>query len=255
MRRRIAAWSSWRSGLDGGLLTDAAWRARHLIVASLASVNAGVAIAIGAVEPHDAWMWVQAAALVVALAVAWAPLRPRRPRELAIVVAFLLCAALQNHYVANLSTLSGAYVLLIAVYQDWLPLAASLVGILVLPALAIVSPDSLAAWKSFQAESPGTGAFVRTLGVYVAAGVAILVWRANGVAARDAMTGLATREHAERRLSRALREGHRPAVLVGDVDVFRLVADELPRARSDVLIRDVGRRLQDAAGERGVIVA
>jgi diguanylate cyclase (GGDEF)-like protein len=255
MRRRIAAWSSWTSGLDGGLLTDAAWRGRHLIVATIATVNAAIAIALGAAESHDAWMWAQAAALVVALAVAWAPLRRRRPRELAIVVAFLLCAALQNHYVANLSTLSGAYVLLIAVYQDWLPLAASLVGILALPALAIVSPDSLASWKSFEAESPGTGALVRTLGVYVAAGVAVLVWRANGVAARDAMTGLATREHAERRLSRALRDGRRPAVLVGDVDVFRLVADELPRAGSDALIRAVGRRLRDAVGTDGVIVA
>jgi diguanylate cyclase (GGDEF)-like protein len=257
MRRRIAAWSSWTSGLDGGLLTDAAWHGRHLIVAGIASVNGGLAIAFSAAKPHDAWMWLQAVALVVALAVAWAPLRARRPRELAIVVAFLLCAALQNHYVANLSTLSGAYVLLIAVYQDWLPLAASLVGILALPALAIVAPDSLASWKSFQAESPGTGALVRTLGVYVAAGVAVLVWRANGVAARDGMTGLATREHAERRLSRALRDGRRPAVLIGDVDVFRLVADELPRAGSDALIRDVGQRLRAAVGNGNgaVIVA
>jgi len=117
MRRRIAAWSSWTSGLDGGLLTDAAWRGRHLIVATIATVNGALAIAFSAAQPHDAMMWVQAAALAVALAVAWAPLA-RRPRELAIVVAFLLCAALQNHYVANLSTLSGAYVLLIAVYQD-----------------------------------------------------------------------------------------------------------------------------------------
>ncbi len=255
MRRRIAAWSSWTSGLDGGLLTDAAWRARHLIVAGIATVNGALAIALSAAESHDGWLWVQAAALVATLAVAWAPLRPRRPRELAIAVAFLLCAALQNHYVANLSTLSGAYVLLIAVYQDWLPLAASLVGILALPALAIVSPDSLASWKSFQAESPGTGALVRTLGVYVAAGVAVLVWRANGVAARDGMTGLATREHAERRLSRALRDGRRPAVLIGDVDVFRLVADELPRAGSDALIRDVGQRLRAAVRDDAVIVA
>jgi diguanylate cyclase (GGDEF)-like protein len=255
MRRRLAAVSSWTSGLDGGLLTDAAWRGRHVIVASLATMNGCVAIAFGVTSARDAGMWAQAAVLVAALAVAWAPLRARRPRELAIVVAFFLCASLQNHYAGNLSPLSGAYVLLVAVYQDWLPLAASLVGILVLPALAIFSPDTLASWKAFQAETPATGAFVRTLGVYVAAGVAVLVWRANGVAARDGMTGLATREHAERRLSLALRSDRRPAVLVGDVDVFRLVADDLPRAGSDALIRDVGQRLRHAVAGEGVIVA
>lgn len=253
--RARATWSSWTSGLDGRLLTDAAWRRRHLVVATLATANGIAAMVLGINATHGSGLWIQGAALALALTAAWHPGLDRRPRELAIVVAFLLCASVQNRYGANFSSLSAAYVLLIAVYQDWLPLAAALLGILVLPIVAIASPDSLEQWKAFQEETPRTGSFVRTFGVYVAAGVAVLIWRANGVAARDRLTGLATREHAERRLSQALRNGRHAAVLVGDVDAFRLAADELPRASSDGLIRDVGRRLHAVLAPRDEILA
>ncbi len=71
----------------------------------------------------------------------------------------------------NLAALSAAYVLLLAVYQDWFPLVAALIGSLTLPALAIISPESLDAWKAFQREAPGTGAWVRVIGIFMAAGV------------------------------------------------------------------------------------
>jgi diguanylate cyclase (GGDEF)-like protein len=254
-RGSLAEWSSWSAGLDGTLLTDAAWNRRHLVVAALTTVNAVGAVVLGVTAPHGSGLWVEVVALVAALTVAWIPKLGRRPRELAIVGALLLCAALQNRYGANFSSLSAVYILGIAVYQDWLPLAAALVGILILPLLAIFTPETLEEWRSFQEESPTTGAFVRTLGVYLAAGVAVLVWRANGVAARDGLTGLATRGLAERRLSQALRNGRHPAVLVCDVDAFRLVADDVPRASADALIRDVGRRLRDVAWESDRLLA
>src|SRR4051812_30164369 len=98
VRRSLAEWSSWSAGLDGTLLTDAAWGRRHLVVVSLASANAVGAVVLGLTSSHGWGLWVEAAALGLALAVAWLPSLGRRPRELAIVAALFLCAAIQNRY-------------------------------------------------------------------------------------------------------------------------------------------------------------
>ncbi len=69
----------------------------------------------------------------------------------------------------------------------------------------------------------------------------------------DGVTGLGTRQLAERRLDLALRNGRTPAALIVDVDAFRLAADDLPRSSADDLIRAVGQRLRTAS--TGDIVA
>src|SRR3954463_10729601 len=101
-----AEWSGWSAGLDGTLLTDAAWIRRHLVVVTLTSINAVVAVVLGVTADHGSGLWVEVVALVAALVVAWLPGPGRRPRELAIVAALLLCAAVQNRYGANFSALS-----------------------------------------------------------------------------------------------------------------------------------------------------
>ena len=255
LRGEARAAVGWITSLDGGLLTEDAWRRRHLVVCVFATVNGVVSIVASATRTDEVRFFVFSALLVAALGAAWIRPLGRRPRELAVVVALVLCAVLQNRYIGNLSSLAAAYILLLAVYQDWLPLAAGLAGTLILPALAIFYPSALEHWKSFQREEPTAGAWQRFGGVVVAIGVAVLVWRANGVAARDAETGLATRALVERRLAHALRDGRAAVVLVCDVDAFRLVADDLPRAQVTALIRAAGHRLREVVPPRDGIVA
>jgi diguanylate cyclase (GGDEF)-like protein len=161
---------------------------------------------------------------------------------------------IQNRYVGNLAGLWAAYVLLLSIYQDWLPIAAGLIGAMALPILAAVSPDTLTAWRAYQTEDPEFGSILRLIGVSASALVALVTWRANGAVNRDRLTGLATRGVAERRLEGALERGGRPATLVCDVDAFRLVCDGLPRSAGDALIRDVGRRVR-ATCRAGDLVA
>ena len=255
LRDRLKSSSQWIRSLDGCLLSDDSWRRRHLAICALLTVNALVVAPWSILAPHGTGLWPELAALAASLAVAWFGGLERRPRELGVVAGLLLCAAIQNRYIANLSSVAAAYVVLLAIYQDWLPVAVGVAGTLILPILAVADPQALNQWRAFEREAPLTGALARFLGVCLAASAVLLVWRANGAASRDMLTGLATRELAERRLGLALNEGRRPAALICDVDAFRLAANDLPRHRSNELIRRVGRRLSRAASEMDLVVA
>src|SRR6476620_4147199 len=100
VRRSLAALGNWRAGLDGGSLTDESWRARHLVLTSLASLNAVVVVILAARAEHTSSLYVESGVLTAALIVAWISTLHRRPRELAIVVAFWFCAWIQSRYVA-----------------------------------------------------------------------------------------------------------------------------------------------------------
>ena len=71
----------------------------------------------------------------------------------------------------------------------------------------------------------------------------------------DALTGLANRSLLNRWLADAALDGdereHRPAVLLVDLDGFKLVNDTLGHARGDELLASAARRLEGQAGRGG----
>jgi diguanylate cyclase (GGDEF)-like protein len=249
----VAATQTLR-GLDSGLLSDCSWQRRHRLLLAIAASNVTVAVVYGATTRHGWGLWLDAAIALLGCLAAATPGLGRRPREIGVVIAFLTSGVIQNRYVGNLAGLWAAYVLLLSIYQDWLPIAAGLIGAMALPILAAISPDTLTAWRAYQTEDPEFGSILRLIGVTASALVALVTWRANGAVNRDRLTGLATRGVAERRLEGALERGGRPAALVCDVDAFRLVCDGLPRSEGDALIRDVGRRVR-ATCRAGDLVA
>jgi diguanylate cyclase (GGDEF)-like protein/PAS domain S-box-containing protein len=72
----------------------------------------------------------------------------------------------------------------------------------------------------------------------------------------DPLTGLANRDAALEELGRALEHAgpeRGPAVLYVDLDRFKVINDLLGHAAGDALLAAAGRRLQEAAGEYGLV--
>jgi diguanylate cyclase (GGDEF)-like protein len=254
IRSRLVALGQSIRGFDSGLLSDASWQRRHRLLLGIAASNAALAVVYGATTRHGSGLWIDAAIALFGFLLAANPALGRRPREIGVVIILFTAGAIENRYIGNLTGLGAAYVLLLAVYQDWVALAAGAIGGLVMPLIAALSPDTLLAWRAFQREDPEVGALLRLIGVAGSAAVAVLTWRANGAVSRDRLTGLATRGVAERRLQGALDRGRRPVAVVCDVDAFGLVCEGLPQSTGDELIRAVGLRLR-AASRAGDLVA
>jgi diguanylate cyclase (GGDEF)-like protein len=78
--------------------------------------------------------------------------------------------------------------------------------------------------------------------------------RARFLAQHDGLTGLPNRNGLQRALSQVLSAPARPAILLLlDIDRFKTINDSLGHAAGDTLLRDMGRRLRDAAGETAVV--
>jgi diguanylate cyclase (GGDEF)-like protein len=76
-------------------------------------------------------------------------------------------------------------------------------------------------------------------------------------ATTDELTGLANREHfsavLEKRISRATETGTSFAVMLLDLDRFKEINDTLGHHYGDVLLRDLGPRLEKAVGANGLV--
>jgi diguanylate cyclase (GGDEF)-like protein len=73
------------------------------------------------------------------------------------------------------------------------------------------------------------------------------------LAYEDTLTGLANRAELERRLNAAAGEGEPFAVLVIDLDGFKLVNDSLGHAAGDGILAQVARRLERATAGAGLL--
>jgi diguanylate cyclase (GGDEF)-like protein len=65
---------------------------------------------------------------------------------------------------------------------------------------------------------------------------------------RDAMTGLLNRDMLQARLAQNARDGASGAMLMIDLDGFKYVNDTLGHTAGDQMLREIGRRMQRAAG-------
>lgn len=80
-----------------------------------------------------------------------------------------------------------------------------------------------------------------------------LTARLRSRATTDELTGLANRAELRQQLRRLLVSGDRVALLLLDLDRFKLVNDSLGHAAGDDLLRVVAERLRRAVGERGLV--
>ena len=91
------------------------------------------------------------------------------------------------------------------------------------------------------------------MGLESARRAALLEVRAN----IDSLTGLPNRpnflEQLGQRLSQAREESRRETVLFVDLDGFSHINDSLGHAAGDRMLGEVGRRLRETLGERGVV--
>ena len=232
------------ASVDGSALDVHTWRARHRRIVQLALAltlfDAIFSIA-DPQAPREQWIYVGIAVVVVAAA--GLRLRSRRALELLAAAGLALAQLYVARFVGNF-TLGPLVILVLAFYQDWVPIAAvcALVGVMVL--VAGVDPSYYNGTRAFAKEVPLIGMSLRAAAVWVAAFLALAVWRAGSQLGRDQLTGTFSRAGAERALDREIARGRRPVAWVCDIDNFRTVNQRLGPEVGDRLLKHVGARLR-----------
>lgn len=235
------------ASVDGSLLDDVAWRGRHRYVSICAAVFTLFILiyALAGVDRHGQWFYVVGALL--ALTLSQARIRSRRTREVLLAVYFMAAQLYVAKYVGNF-TLGPLAMIVLAFYQDWVPIAIGCVETVVVAIVAWLDPSLFAGAAAFAREDPGTGMALRCVAILLAAGLSLAIWRSGTQLARDQLTGMLSRPGIERILEREIARGRRPAVWVSDIDNFRAVNRQLGARTGDSLLRHLAASLRRAAG-------
>ena len=184
--------------------------------------------------------WMFAPLMAALMLVASSGRLGRRPREVAIAVTFVVTQIFLSRYVGNITGFGAIYIIVLSFYQDWVPIATSCVGALLLLLLAAVDPRFFADDLGFAREDAFTGMGFRTLAVLVAAGLALVVWRSGTqIRARPAHRRALSRPGSSGRSIATSQRGRMPAVWACDIDNFRSVNAELGPAAGDLVLRHV----------------
>jgi diguanylate cyclase (GGDEF)-like protein/PAS domain S-box-containing protein len=108
------------------------------------------------------------------------------------------------------------------------------------------------ALRTYRADGSAFGA-EWTVSPVPGAGLAACVIVADPARRRDPLTGLANRAELESRLRSAVARGGRVALLLVDLDNFRLVNDSLGHGAGDRLLRGIAARLHGVEGAGGLL--
>jgi diguanylate cyclase (GGDEF)-like protein len=234
------------ASLDGSLLDDATWRARHRYLLFCSGALTLFCLIYSLTDPNRPEEWAYTAAAAIAMAGALAPRLSRRVREVLVAICFMAAQLFVARFVGNF-TLGPLEMIVLTFYQDWFPVAIGCVETVVVVALAWIHPALFNGSAAFARESPGIGMTLRCAAILLAAGLALAIWRSGTQLARDQLTGALSRLGAERLLDREIARGRRPAVWVCDIDNFSAVNRQLGARTGDTLLRHVAGRLRRAA--------
>jgi diguanylate cyclase (GGDEF)-like protein len=234
------------ASLDGSLLDDVTWQARHRYVLFCSGGITLFCLIFSLTDPARPEEWAYAAAAAAATAGALAPGLSRRTREVLVAISFMAAQLYVARFVGNF-TLGPLAMIVLTFYQDWLPVAIGCLETLVVVAVAWIHPALFSGSAAFARESPGVGMTLRCAAILLAAVLALAIWRAGSQVARDQLTGTLSRLGAERMLDREIARGRTPAVWVCDIDHFSAVNRELGARIGDSLLRHVANRLRRVA--------
>jgi diguanylate cyclase len=235
------------ASVDGSLLDDLAWRARHRSVSICAAIFTLFLLSFTLADVHRPAEWLYTACAAAALALSQVQFWPRRTREVLLAVYFMIAQLYVVKYVGNF-TVGPLAMIVLAFYQDWVPIAVGCLETVAVALLAWLDPAAFNGAAAFAREDPGTGTALRGAAILLAAALSLAIWRSGTQVARDQLTGMLSRPGAERILDREIARGRRPAVWVCDLDNFGAVNRQLGARSGDLLLRHVAKRLRKAAG-------
>lgn len=252
----VALFDAIRRALPAGdLLPDDVWQQRHRVIVAVLWLHVPALVLFGVVMGQDVVHSASEVALIAACAVLASWERPGRTMRASVATLGLITSS------AVLVHFSGGYVEahfhffvvlgVITLYQSWVPflLALSYVvihhGVLgaIVPNAVFNHPD---AWLN-----PWKWAFIHAGFILAASAAYLAAWRLNEYQAlHDALTRLPNRalfrDRIEQATARAERRRDPVAVMVLDLDDFKLVNDTLGHGAGDELLIGIAQRLRAA---------
>lgn len=244
------------ASVDGSMLDDATWRARHRNILLCCGALLLYMVVFSLTDPSRSGEWVYVAATFAVMALSAVPALGRRTREVLIAFFFAAFQLYTSRFVGRIAV-GPLAVVMVSFYQDWVPIAVGCALAAALTVLAVVDPSVFHGTALMAPEDPGVDFTLRFVLILLAAVMALAIWRAGTQLSRDQLTGMFSRLGAERILDREIARGRRPAVWVCDLDNFGAVNRQLGARTGDGVLRHVAKRLRRAAGSlpRGWIAA
>ena len=246
----------------GSRLPDSAKAFRHRNIVSFCLIMAAAviifALLLGEPPAHAIGEGVIPAIVAV---VAWKSPLPYRVRSVMAAVGLMVIAAATVYISGTVEAhfLFFIMVPVVALYEDWAPLAAAIGAVLIHHiVLGILAPQYLAGHPGRADEAAGwvfvhialflasciTSVMHWTIHERARAEERILLDRLAALAQHDPLTGLANRSLLHERLEAAVGTEESTLVIAVDIDGFKPVNDSYGHAAGDALLVKIARRLK-----------
>ncbi|MET1087644.1 MAG: GGDEF domain-containing protein [Arthrobacter sp.] len=245
----------------GSRLPESAKAFRHRKIISFCLIMAAAVIIFALLQGESPTHAIGEGAIPALIAVAaWKSPLPYRARAVMAAVTLMVVPALAVHISGTVEAhfLFLIMVPVIALYEDWAPIAAAIGAVLIHhTVLGVVAPADLPG-------HPGTADEAGWVFVHVALFLAacitsvmhwsiheraraeerILLDRLAALAQHDPLTGLANRSLLHERLEAAVSTEETTLVIAVDIDGFKPVNDSHGHAAGDALLVEIARRLR-----------
>jgi diguanylate cyclase (GGDEF)-like protein len=239
----------------GNLLPDDVWRQRHRVIVAVLWLHVPALVLFGVAMSLDAIHTMSEVAIVAGCAVLASFERLGRTiRASVATIGLVTASAVIVHFSGGFVEAHFHFFVMLGVitlYQSWVPflLAIGYVvvhhGVLgaIAPTAVFNHPDALA--------NPWKWAFIHAAFILAASVTYLAAWRLTEYQAlHDPLTRLANRDlfrdRVEQAAARADRRSEPLAVMLLDLDDFKLVNDTLGHSAGDELLNGIARRLSES---------
>lgn len=245
----------------GSRLPDSAKALRHRKIISFCLIMAAAMIIFALLQGEPPAHAIGEGIIPGVIAVAaWRSPLPYRVRSVMAAVGLMVIAAIAVHISGTVEAhfLFFIMVPVVALYEDWAPLAAAIGTVLIHHiVLGILAPQDLSGHPGTVDEAAGwvfvhialflaaciTSVMHWTIHERARAEERILLDRLAALAQHDPLTGLANRSLLHERLEAAVSAEESALVIAVDIDGFKPVNDSHGHAAGDALLVEIARRL------------